>query len=319
MEGFVSKAGRPAEVVLGAVFLLGALLKAGVLLESSDIDLFAVQIGGYGVITNKALLGPVALVVLGVELLLGLCLLLGLRFGVLTILAAQGVLVVFTGLIFYGWIFHGLADCGCLGAIKMPPAVSIAKNAVLLGLGALAWAGIAKRARPAGRPRGLVWRLAAVPLFSGLVLWHAAGDLQRVAPPAEGAAPFAKYLVEAPEGVYNLGEGEYLVAMLSMTCDHCMAEVPALNELLALPGLPPLVALCLEEQAGNLEEFRAMTGPQFPMYSLGNEMLEFFNLIESAPPHLAYVRQGAQVLFWVEHVPPYEELIEAINKIRGAA
>jgi hypothetical protein len=51
-----------------------------------------------------------------------------------------GVTVVFTGLIIYAWIYKNLQDCGCFGKyLKMTPGWSVLKNAVVLGLIALAW------------------------------------------------------------------------------------------------------------------------------------------------------------------------------------
>ena len=116
-----------------------------------------------------------------------------------------------------------------------------------------------------------------------------------------------------------LAQGEYLVAMLSMSCEHCMASVAQLNEYVGPFQDIPVVALCWEPTEGAMAEFTAMSGPLFPMHSLGDNFMEFAELIGSAPPRLSYVRDGVALRSWDDTMPDVESLIAAIELFRGPA
>lgn len=133
--------------------------------------------------------------------------------------------------------------------------------------------------------------------------------------PREGGnqALFSRYSVVTDMGeTLALAQGDYLVAMLSMSCDHCMASVPQLNEIMeAMPEIP-VVALCWEPSGGAMAEFVSMSGPLFPMHSLGDNFLEFAELIGSAPPRLSFVRNGVAVQSWDDTMPDLETLLAAV-------
>ena len=336
MSGFKYGVGRVAEFLVGGVFVAAAILKA------YDANSFAGQIAAYQVLTDKDLLGPVALVVLFFELFLGLAMVFGLRLGGLIFLLVQAMLLVFSGLIVYAWQAHGLEDCGCFGAVKMTPTQSLLKNAVLFVMVLVAWA-LTRRPgdRPASAPIATLKFFVAL-IVAGVVTTYAAAELgiavqkelpvapgvtppppsadgtspdTAPAPPAAAAGPFAAFTVQTEAGeTLNLGQGEYLVALLSMTCDHCKSTVPQLNDFTLMPNLPPLVGLCYEPAPGDFDKFRAETGAQFPMHNLGNSFLDFSRLIGNAPPRLSYIVDGTALVSWdpVDESPfPEPAAIEA--------
>ena len=310
----ISIPARIAEFLVGVVFLAGAVLKA------LDINLFAVQIYAYGVFDDKAWLPAVALGTLAVETLLGMALVLGLRFRTLSFAVLELLLFVFTCLILYGWICHDLADCGCFGALEMSPGVSIAKNAVLAALGALAWALFQRRPAPPHSVAATAWRLGLAVLVSAGLVAYAFADLERIAyDPEEPESPdmpsvsFSQFVFDTPQGSFDLGEGEYLVAVLSAGCDHCMEEAPALDQLAYMPDLPPLVGLCYVEEGASVEEYRLLTGAQFPIHDLDNQHLLYFNLIGDDSLRVYLVRDGRPVAFWDGRAPQYGEVLEALD------
>lgn len=316
MKTFLSKAARPIEILLGLVFLGGALLKSGLMIEGSNMDLFARQISGYGIFEARPMLESAALFALTIEMLLGAALLLALRRSMLSLAVMQTLLLGFTGLILYGWIFHDLEDCGCLGAIKMTPPVSIGKNIILMALGALAWVGFARQGEAARK-----WPTAAVPrtlvalLVTAATVLYAHNDLQQVAEAlqkAQQAGPYTKYVFVTEEGSFDLGKGEHIVAVLNMDCEHCIAAVPDINDLAADPNLPEVVALCYEPTAGSMDTFRAFASPEFPMHSMGDNIDEFMLLLEGVPPQISFVKDGQQIRFWEGRAPTIAELTEAI-------
>ena len=314
---------RAAEVAVGLIYLVAALLKA------QDINGFLPQIHAYQIVESNAALVFIAFVALALETGLGVCMVLGTPCRRWIFALGAAMLLFFTGVILYAWLVNGLEDCGCFGKVKFTPPQAIGKNLVMLGLTGLAYYGLVWRESSGTPMKGGVLRVGvaislAVVLCIGVIpQLGIAAPSEETVPHEEAAAgapggaatqsgPFAKYVIEAETGqTYDLGKGDYLVALLSMTCEHCMETVPQLNDFMFDNTLPPLVAICLEPEAGSMEEFRMFTQPQFPMHSLGDKSLLFFPLLEeaSAPPRLVYVRDGRSVQSWDEEMPDYETLV----------
>jgi len=309
MRKALIRAARPLEILLGIIFIAGAMLKA------LDINLFSVQIDAYGVITSKSLQPLVALATLCAETFLGGAMLLGMGPRRLVLAALEVLLAVFTALILYGWVFHGLQDCGCFGALEIGPRTSIAKNLIFALLAATAWAGFSMGERPPVSLRCGLVKLALISVFTAATVTYAYLDLrkQEITTPVNATGPYARFAFDVDQQHFDLGRGEYLVALLSMSCDHCIEQAPKLNDLMLMPDLPPIVALCLEESAGDMDEFRAAVQPLFPMYSIGAQVRLFFNLIGKEPPRLTYIRDGQPLHFWDGEFPPYEELVDTIQ------
>lgn len=329
----VYRAARLLEIAVGLFFLVAAVLKV------NDIHLFVAQIYAYQVVQSPPTLAIVALATVGIETFLGAALVLGLRLWFLPHLAVQAMLVVFTGLIIYAWQVHGLTDCGCFGGVKVPPAQGIAKNILTMLVAGAAWFGLA-RFHPGGEAPPPAWtplRMGPAALAGVLaVAFSMPGVYGDDTPPvinaepvagedgtpaaAPPSGPYSRYVVPNDFGeTYALGRGLHLVVMLSMTCEHCMETVPALNDLVMNPELPPLVAICWEPAPGDLEQFRMLTGAQFPMYNLGSNFLPFAELIGSEPPRLALVKDGQAVQHWDGDPPPLETLIDAVQALSAVS
>ncbi len=283
---------RTIEILLGAVFIFSAVTKA------LDLYSFAVQVSYYGVVRDPNLVRTVANTMVCVEAAFGVALLAGLRLRGLVLLATAGLLVGFSALIAYAWAFKGLKDCGCFGAyIKMGPGVSIGKNIVLLALvGGGLYLLMKKRddsgAQPDRGPSRMGWALGAL----GIAIVAVSAAFGKPAPaetPANTASadrPFAAYLVETEGATIDLGKGDYLVAMLSATCEHCQAAVAVLNDLAAEPDMLPIVSLMLGTEE-EMMDFESLTDPQFPTQVI--DALQFMNLIGTEPPRFYLVRDGA--------------------------
>lgn len=327
MSSVLRLTARPIEVLLGAFFLFAAFLKV------QNPNLFAVQIHEYQVLADKSLLGPAALFFIVVETTLGAAMVLGLRLRGLTMAAVQLLLVFFTGLIAYAWAYHGLKDCGCMGEVRMGPGVSILKNAIMMVLVCCTWAGRrVMKESPVEAESGIGNKLMTATIIGLVSLSASYVELYRSrasdAPPPESGpqaadtapGPFSTYVVTTDaQEKYDLGHGVYLVALLSSTCEHCMATVPLLNELALRPDvLPPLVGLCYEPEPGSLEVFRISTGATFPLYSLGDDFLAFSQYIGQEPPRLTLVRDGHAVQSWDGTMPTLEELLAVIQPAPNA-
>lgn len=310
------KIARIIEALVGGFYLVGALPKM------ADINAFSVQMSAYHVIEDRQLLPVFGCITVFAEFSLGMSLMFGLRLRGLTYAVYHGMLLFFSVLIVYAWAVHGLEDCGCFPLVAMSPQVSLVKNAILILLGAysgwvLSGPGSALR-RPPLRGPGMLPRFASALAVSVLATAYAWATVDRLGSGnvrgGEETGPFAAFQIETPEGVYDLGRGTYLVPILSMTCEECMAKVPEINELMLLPGIPPVVALCYEEEAGEMEKFRSDTQPLFPLHSLIGRPLVYYSLRGEDSFRLSLVRGGLAVAVWDGKLPSPEEVLALLEK-----
>jgi hypothetical protein len=328
-------AARGCEFIVGLYFLIGAVPKA------LDINRFSVQMSAYHVITNKAYLPWFALATLFAEMSLGTALLLGLRLRGLTILCLQLMLAFFTVLILYAWLVHGLEDCGCFPLVKMTPPVSIAKNVVLFVFGCIAWQVLVRRSAASVVGTGIIgdtagknptWHGAALRFVIAFVaaaaaVAYAAPRVEHIktTPPAgtaketKAGIDYSQFSFMTDMGSFDLGKGTYLVPILSMTCDECKSHVPQLNDLMSQPDMPPMVALCYEDDPGDLDKFRGETQPLFPLHALGNQPLLYFNLRGDGHFRLTLVRDGRTLANWDDKVPAADAVTAALKPAASPA
>jgi len=321
-------AGRGAEIAVGATYLLAAGLKAW------DFNRFIGQILAYQIFSSTEALTVVAFTTLALETFLGLSMVLGSPWRRQVLTASAAMLLFFTGLIVYAWQVHNLKDCGCFGKVPMTPPEAIAKNLVLLALTALAWYGLEagdKVAAPVARIKlrtlgpivlALLVCLVAFPQVGGTFEAENDGPVApapelptAAAQPADEVGVFAAYRIVPEYGdTIDLAQGDYLVALLSMTCEHCMGEVPQINDYTNQETLPRVVAICLEPEEGSMRNFQDLTGPLFPMHSVGNDMLTWAKICSGVPPQLCLVRDGVVLKTWKDKMPPSEEIVAALGE-----
>lgn len=319
---------RISEILLGLLFVAAAVLKA------LDMDAFAIQVRLYGVVHELHLVRLAAWGSLAAESLLGIAMLAGIRLRGITIALTVAMLIGFTGLIAYAWKYQGLSDCGCFGKyVQMSPGVSIAKNVVMLVLALIAGIG-ARRAKldqiagnwflnPSYSAQAVVTVICAVLVIAATQVAPVTPTNARIRGTSgsgtdPNAAPFAQFKFDFEGRPYDLRHGEFIVAMLSASCDHCKAAVPALNEYTINPDLPTLVALVHSDTGtpdGNkdeLERFRQETRPQFPnilITELSDDRLLFYSFVGKAPPRLYAIRDGKEIKHWDDLTPPSADLV----------
>lgn len=315
---------RFCEVTVGGVFLVAAILKA------LDIPAFAIQIRHYGIEFDSTGLQMLAYGVAGIEAALGAAFLARVHFGRTVTTAMLILLVAMTALIAYGWMYHGLNDCGCFGKyVPMTPGVSILKNVILALVVVFIQVARSSKAMStdsAGLPTEIVRHQVTI-VTACLVAVLAAGMYGKAtATPVwdphvpiekDTGRPFAQFRFEYGGRLIDLGEGRHVVGLLSATCDHCMGEVPALNELAMFPEVS-VVALMLGNE-DELRQFRASTSPEFPTHLI--DVVSFFSFFGSGsqevPPKFFLVEHGAPVNSWNGKAPAIEELIMFLHQTHG--
>ena len=312
---------RLFEIVIGLYLIAGAIPKG------LDIDKFAVQIAAYKVIENPTWLYAAALATLFAEIVLGFALISGLRLKGLVIVGLQVMLVVFSALIVYAWRVHGLEDCGCFPVFQMTPQVSLFKNAGIVSAGVyILWTFVwpARKFPAAFSPvrfvsLPVVGKAVVAVVLACVATGYAYQDIEWTAFSSvteDGVErPFAQFEIYMPEGYFNLAEGTYLVPIMSMSCSECMEKAPELNDLWFMPDMPPTIALCYEDEPGDMEIFQAYAGTVFPMYSIGNRAMLFYSLLGNEPFRIALIHDGALVTAWDGYVPDYEEVIEVVESV----
>jgi hypothetical protein len=126
--------------------------------------------------------------------------------------------------------------------------------------------------------------------------------------------PFARFHFTTQGQVIDLAKGRHIVALLSASCDHCMGEVPALNDLVGL-GDPPVIALMLGDNK-EVQAFREATHPDFSTEPI--EALVFFDFFgsgpEEVPPKFFLVDDGIPLKSWKGRAPSIEEIVQFVGR-----
>lgn len=294
------------EKTVGVLFIAAALSKA------LDMTMFTTQIAFYHVLPPEPWMWRVAAMgSLVVETVLGAMLIAGCRLRGLTYLAVGLLLLVFTGLIVYSWVYYDLADCGCFGKIvPMGPKASIAKNlAMLAALGVAGWGLHNGLPRPHGGWSGLAGvGMAAV----GLSLFASANTAYFHPEDVNKERPFAKYEVTFQDQTWRLADGHSFVVVLTATCPYCRASVDLLNQLsFEMPELR-IAGLVYADDDKQMQAFKGDTEALFPMVRIDGPTL--FSLIEKEPPRFYHVQDGAPLSHLEVLEPSLETLLEFARK-----
>lgn len=252
---------------------------------------------------------------------MGMSLIVSKRFRMISLKASLGILVFFTGIIIYGWLFKGLKDCGCFGSfIKMSPFTSIIKNLILIAMTIVAMIGAKRNAIP--EPVAMTYPsrfktafIAFCPLLLiGSLGWNYIGKPAKPLSPeitvqASASAddrPFSEFKVQDDsQNMLDLGKDRYLVAFLSDSCNHCQETVSELNEFPKKIDGVPVIGLILGEE-DTLRQFREQFLPKFPTALM--EPLKFFEFIGDAPPRFYLVQDGKPIKHWDDQLPKIDEL-----------
>jgi hypothetical protein len=130
-------------------------------------------------------------------------------------------------------------------------------------------------------------------------------------------AKLAQFNFENKGATVDTRQGEWIVALLSDSCEECAGEVKLLNSWGKEKDAPHIAAFILGEQE-SYERFESELKPNFPTRLI--PALEFFDLIGDAPPRFYYLRNGQAVKYWDEDLsknPEVEkEIRDAIVKSR---
>jgi hypothetical protein len=286
---------------------LGLFFVAASLSKAVDVELFVRQIKAYGIISDTILVALTAWGLIALECTLGVGLVVFYRPKLFLGIAA-GLLIFFWALTSWAWWTGATENCGCFGGwMDRTPGEEAIENVVLLLATFFA----------ARRPGHLKWqpsRLRAwavvVAAVVGLALPVASGFPTLKAKPSESAevkTELSQLALHGPQ-VVDLTQGTHLVVLMSTDCLHCREAIFDLNELALIPDLPPIVALCTDDEF-QCEVFVEEFQPGFPIGCVTDSL--FFELLgDGNVPRILLLREG-QVLHAWDDVVPEEDMIRA--------
>jgi len=181
------------------------------------------------------------------------------------------------------WSIGNTENCGCFGEmISMTPEESIFKNIALM---LLAFGVYIKSSVDKHNPRLLLCTLLIPSMWLFLPM------------PDHASMSFSEYTHFEKAGRVDLSQGERLVAVFNLDCEHCQE---AAKELAALQrkneSLPSIYVLFFSEGSTGPKDFDAMTNSDFPYQMI--EVNTFFDLIGDSPPRLYHLSNGTVVNIW---------------------
>lgn len=158
------------------------------------------------------------------EVAMGVVLLLGIQLKKATTLMVVLVLL-FTMIYTYGYLKHGIRECGCFGALdlRLHPMVVYARNLILVAFGIYV--------HVAGG-EGYSWK--EIPLFRRIIAWtiilptvFVAGMNSRLFIAKPYLHPFENNVVEDTDlkEFVDVNAGRVLVSFMNYSCRHCLNSV----------------------------------------------------------------------------------------------
>lgn len=294
-------------LLAGAV---GAVLLVAGVLKSTDLEMFIKQIKDYDIISSRTALALTAWGLIVVECVLGVALLIFYRPRV-TLLATGALLLLFMGAIGWAWVTGATEDCGCFGAwAKRTPAQAMLEDALFLAAVVGAWFGHRRVETPPTRLKAWIVGTTCIVGFAlPMVFGFPLSAISQSKPRTVGMK-LDNLQVQGLDQ-YDLRIGEYLVILLDTECSHCQAAVPKLNALTQDAALPPMVALCKNEEWRRVL-FANTYKPAFPLGQIGEK--EFLKLLAAGEtPRLMLVRDQQVLKVWDKDVPPVGEIKAAMK------
>ncbi len=266
------------QLFLAATFLFSAYTKA------IAPGFFEILLEQQGIVPNRLYGAWATRAIIALEVWLGIGLLLPF-YNRLVLRISFWLLVIFSVHLGYLVFIGDTSNCGCFGEmIAMSPLESLGKNGVLLVINGF----LLRYKYKFGRKSWLTWALLPALFAAAVFVWPIQTE------PDEVVAKFPAFENSAE---IDFTEGNYLVAVLNLSCEHCQEAAQELAELQRNGAdLPQVVALFFEEGGTTVEQFNILTNSDFPYQMI--DVNTFFDLIGSAPPRVYWVKNGKMMQFW---------------------
>lgn len=271
------------QLLLGFTFLFSAYSK---IISPGVIEIILVD---QGIFSDRLTAGYAVRLFVGFELALGLLYLLPYYIKKITIPASLILLISFTCyLIYSGFILGEKENCGCFGTVvEMSPIESIIKNLVLIISAILLLKLIKEEKRNFIAPTMLT--------AASLVMIFLAVPIKDVSD-----FKFEKYRSFIGAGRVDLTEGDKLLCIFSLDCEHCQLAAKELWGLESrIKGFPETYVLFFSEGGVSVDSFKTLTGSNFPYHLINAQ--EFFDFIGTTSPRIYWLKDGKVEKYWDEN------------------
>ncbi|NJD21534.1 MAG: hypothetical protein FIA82_02525 [Melioribacter sp.] len=269
-------------IILGGVFLFSAYTK---FISPGLTEIILVD---HGIVSTRDTAALIVRLLIGFEFALGILLILPYSLKTIVIPSAILFLIIFSGYLAYtGFILKDTQNCGCFGEmIKMSPMESIVKNIVLIFF-------LVLLLKLSDEKKNYFITLTVAILCVALVFVSLPINSQK-------EFKFAIYTNFEGEGRVDLSNGEKLLVILNLECDHCQTLAKELSKTKNQTNKSPKIyALLFKEGNVTVDSFKTITKFNFPYHIIG--INEFLNLIGQSPPRIYWLKNGRIKEIWDEN------------------
>lgn len=265
--------------LIAATFILSAYSKW------TAPGIFEIILVDQGFFSDRAMAAYFSRLLMGLELALGILYLqpylLKRHVSPVTLL----ILTAFTGYLIYLAASGDKENCGCFGEIiKMSPLESILKNLFLIGLVLY----VALKTEINNKR----WYVPIIIVAISFASIFAMAPITEVKD-----FRFAQYTRFEKEGRVDLSNGDVILGVYNLDCEHCQAVASEMGRMVSQhPDSPKIYSLFYKEGETTVEIFNSMTHTNFPYHMIDVE--EFFDLIGNQPPRIYWLRDGGIKRYW---------------------
>jgi len=265
--------------ILGLVFLFSAISKL------VAPGLFEITILEQGIITSRIITAYLSRFLIIMELFLGLALFQSFYLKRIILPLSIFTLFAFTIILSFSFLAGDTNNCGCFGeVIKMSPLEAIIKNIILIFIGTIIYRW--------QNDNNTMFYLPLVILFASIFIVFVVAPIK-----SYNSLAFSKYINFENEGRVDLTEGNNLVAVFFIDCEHCIASAKKIvkyeneNE-----NISNLFILFSGEKSDTIQHFLDETKINHPFQRINME--EFFGLIGDSPPRIYWLKNGKVKEYW---------------------
>lgn len=185
----------------------------------------------------------------------------------------------------YLWMMGSEENCGCFGKmIAMTPQESLLKNILLLALSGYLYRFTSTEKRNFAFVLFLFFG-TPIAIYASLPLPNFEGN------------QFSKFSHFEKKGRLDLTQGQHLVAVFNLDCEHCQKAATLLSKYTKKnKDLPPIYVLYYKEGTTSVAAFEQQTQSNFPYAFI--DVNDFFDLIGNAPPRVYYLNDGEVIQRW---------------------
>lgn len=266
------------QLFLAVIFLFSAYTKA------IAPGFFEVLLEQQGMVPNRMYGAWATRLIIALETWLGICLMVSF-YGRFVLRFSFALLFVFSIQLIYLMIIGETGNCGCFGEmIRMSPLESLGKNVILLVINGFL---LYHEGQSIKKPL-FTWGLFPLLFVTTIFV---------LPTQTESSEVVKKFPTFGQASGIDFSQGEYLVAILNLSCEHCQEAAQALAELQSKGAkLPQVVALFFEEGDTTVTQFNTITNSNFPYEMI--DVNTFFDVIGSAPPRIYWIEDGVVKQFW---------------------